>query len=89
VSDSGGQTHRAPGGTTEPGDGCLGRATPALARATWRRSSWSSYNGNCVEVAELGGALIGVRDSKGRGAGPVLMFSHEVWRSFVDDVRGR
>jgi hypothetical protein len=33
----------------------------------WRKSSYSQGGGNgtdCVEVAELGGGLVGVRDSK-------------------------
>lgn len=55
--------------------------------ATWRKSSWSSYNGNCVEVAELGGLLIGVRDTKDAGVGPVLVFGHAAWRSFLDGVK--
>jgi len=31
---------------------------------TWRKSSHSGANGACVEVAEPGGAVIAVRDSK-------------------------
>ena len=58
-----------------------------VARATWRKSSWSTYNGNCVEVAELSGDLIGVRDTKDAGAGPVLLFSGTAWRSFVSRVK--
>ena len=58
-----------------------------VARATWRKSSWSTYNGNCVEVAELRGGLIGVRDTKDAGAGPVLLFSSTAWRSFVTSVK--
>ena len=41
---------------------------------TWRKSSFSSMNGNCVEVAELRGEMIGVRDTKEGGACPVLLF---------------
>ena len=58
-----------------------------VARATWRKSSWSTYNGNCVEVAELRRDLIGVRDTKDAGAGPVLLFSGAAWRSFVTRVK--
>ena len=87
MSDSGGQRYRAPGETAEAGDGCLGQSAAGPAEAIWRKSSWSSYNGNCLAVAELGGELIGVRDTKDGGAGPVLIFNSEAWRSFLDDVR--
>jgi hypothetical protein len=63
-------------------------STSELARAEWRKSSWSSFNGNCVEVAELsGGQLIGVRDTKDVGRGPVLIFKEDAWRSFLAGVK--
>lgn len=56
--------------------------TAALA---WRKSSYSGANGNCVEVAEPGPALIAVRDSKDP-QGPALAFSSDAWNAFVSAV---
>jgi hypothetical protein len=52
-----------------------------LAGAAWYKSSRSSGNGNCVEVAALG-AAVAVRDSKDR-SGPVLVFTPAEWSAFV------
>lgn len=52
-----------------------------LNGARWRKSSHSSGNGACVEVAETGG-IIAVRDSKDPG-GPVLRFRPDEWASFL------
>lgn len=50
----------------------------------WKKSSFSAQNGHCVEVAELDGHLIGVRDSKDNAPGcPVLTFDADGWRSFL------
>jgi hypothetical protein len=48
----------------------------------WVKSSYSSYNGNCVEVA---GSW--VRDSKDPN-GPVLEFGAQAWQLFIDEVKG-
>lgn len=50
----------------------------------WRTSSFSAYNGNCVEVAS--GVL--VRDSQDRD-GPVLSFPAVAWRNFVNGLTPR
>jgi hypothetical protein len=52
-----------------------------LTRAAWFKSTRSSGNGNCVEVAILDRA-VAVRDTKDR-SGPVLLFTPAEWDSFV------
>ena len=52
----------------------------------WIKSSLSYANGNCVEVANLPGAQVGVRNSRDV-AGPVLEFTSQRWRTFLDSVR--
>lgn len=42
---------------------------------TWRKSTFSSQNSDCVELADLGDGTLGVRDSKLGDASPVLRFS--------------
>jgi hypothetical protein len=54
---------------------------------TWRKSSYSGYNGDCVEVAVLSPGQVGVRDSKAHGSGPVLRLSSTDWAAFLAVVR--
>jgi hypothetical protein len=54
----------------------------------WRKSSYSSNEGECVEVAELGDGTRLVRDTKDRN-GPVLRFSADDWRRFTDSIKTR
>lgn len=56
-------------------------------QVTWRKSSWSTYNGNCVEVAHLGDGRIGVRDTKDQGSGAVLAFGSGPWREFTNSLK--
>lgn len=55
-----------------------------LSRAEWRKSTLSSGDGQCVEVANFPEAVV-VRDSKNPD-GPVLVFSVGEWRAFVGGV---
>ena len=50
--------------------------------ARWVKSSFSFANGNCVEVAELPGDTVGIRDSRDLG-GPVLRFTRAEWAAFL------
>ncbi|GIH90965.1 DUF397 domain-containing protein [Planobispora siamensis] len=52
----------------------------------WRKSSFSTGTGECVEIAPLAGDGIAVRDSKDP-SGPVLTFTRGEWRAFVAGVR--
>ena len=59
-----------------------------LARAEWSKSSHSSANGQCIEVAQNLPGIVAIRDSKDPD-GPKLLISPADWRSFVNDVKGR
>ncbi len=52
----------------------------------WVKSSLSFANGNCVEVADLTGGAIGVRNSRD-AAGAVLRFTPDEWHAFLGGVR--
>jgi len=75
------------GATQDAGDGQAEHEMARFTQVTWRKSSWSSFNGNCVEVAELRDGSIGVRDTKDNGLGPVLRFRGTDWRAFIEDVK--
>jgi hypothetical protein len=58
-----------------------------FSSAAWRKSSRSSDNyGQCVELAAVSG-VIGVRDSKQRDSGPVLVFSRNELSAFLRAVK--
>lgn len=52
--------------------------------ARWRKSVYSD-SGGCVEVAYAGG-IVGVRDTKANGQGPVLEFNEREWSAFLEGV---
>jgi len=54
-----------------------------LAKASWKKSSSSSYNGNCVEIAHLQDGCVGVRDTKDMEKGPFLVFTRSEWDAFL------
>ncbi|MFF4922768.1 DUF397 domain-containing protein [Kitasatospora sp. NPDC001261] len=53
---------------------------------TWRRSTYSNGQGNCIEIADGLASTIPVRDSKDPN-GPALAFTTEAWRAFVSGVQ--
>jgi hypothetical protein len=58
-----------------------------IAFASWRKSSRSNSSGGCVEIASAD-RVVGVRDSKQHGRGPVLEFTAEAWKAFLHRVKG-
>jgi hypothetical protein len=62
-----------------------GTSARDLPGARWRRSRFSSPNGNCVEIAAVPGGTA-VRDSKDPD-GPALIYPAASVRSFVTAVR--
>jgi Domain of unknown function (DUF397) len=57
-----------------------------LSRAEWRKSSYSSQSGNCVEVARTLPGLVAIRDSQAPDEAK-LVVSQETWRVFLKGLR--
>jgi Domain of unknown function (DUF397) len=62
--------------------------------AGWRKSSYSGDGNSCVELAvtrpsalDGAGPVVGVRDTKANGRGPILEFSPRAWREFVRRIK--
>ena len=57
-----------------------------LSRAEWHKSSYSSQDGNCVEVARNPPGPVAIRDSKAPDALNLLV-SPETWQAFLLTLR--
>ncbi|MFI9305234.1 DUF397 domain-containing protein [Streptomyces triculaminicus] len=57
-----------------------------LSNATWRKSTYSSGQEDCLEIADnMPGGVVPVRDSK-NPAGPALLFTAGAWSRFVEHL---
>ena len=56
------------------------------ALETWRKSSYSTAQGACVEVKSPTLSALMVRDSKVH-EGPILAFPADAWNTFVASVK--
>ena len=65
-------------------DVSAGQASP-LGAAAWRKSSYSSPSGNCVEAATLTGG-VALRDSRFPD-GPALVIAGAGWDTFLRGVK--
>lgn len=53
---------------------------------TWRKSSYSTAQGNCVEVCVQDESPVAVRDSKDV-TGPELEFTGQAWTAFIQAIK--
>ena len=66
-----------------------------LSDAQWRKASYSNFQGNCVEVAQLSSGEVAMRNSR-FPAGPALVYTRAEMAAFLagakdgefDDVLG-
>ncbi len=57
-----------------------------LPDARWRKSARSSAQGNCVELAQLSGAGVAIRNSRDP-EGPALVFTDAELEAFLGGVK--
>ncbi|UGQ14782.1 DUF397 domain-containing protein [Yinghuangia sp. ASG 101] len=63
---------------------------PTNAHTTWRKSTHSGQQANCLEWQQASAAQqIALRDSKSGAHAPHLTIPHPSWLSFVDALADR
>lgn len=69
-----------------PDDRRNGMPASNLPGATWRKSTFSNSQGNCVELACLPEGMIAVRNSR-HPAGPALICTQAEIAAFIQSAR--
>ena len=82
------QSLKGPGAMLEAEGSKTYNGMPAgdLLGARWRKSRFSSAQGNCVEAARLSRDQVAVRNSR-HPEGPALIFSDAEVRAFLEGVK--
>jgi uncharacterized protein DUF397 len=63
-----------------------GMPADRLTMARWRKSRASNPSGSCVEIAELPGGKVAVRNSRDK-SGPALVYSRAELATFLLSVK--
>lgn len=63
-----------------------GTPDPRITGLTWRKSRHSNPSGNCVEIAELAGGAVAIRNSR-FPAGPALVCDRADFAAFLTGAR--
>ncbi|GGY00440.1 DUF397 domain-containing protein [Streptomyces hiroshimensis] len=63
------------------------RHNTASGNTSWRKSSYSGHQGDCIQIADDATGIVSVRDSK-NPQGPALALPAGAWAAFVSHVKG-
>lgn len=85
-SDMNGSCVEVAAGWRKPGHGDANGNCAETAPGAWRKSSRSGGSNDCVEVSAAE-RVVGVRDTKLHGEGPVLEFPAAAWRAFLSQAK--
>ncbi|MEU5426423.1 DUF397 domain-containing protein [Streptomyces olivoreticuli] len=60
--------------------------TASKLPVAWRKSTYSTNGGDCIEIGEGLAGVVPVRDSKDT-TGPALVFKRASWAAFISHVK--